>query len=160
MKEISKEEKSLMRVILSDFVGIKELKAKGVDIDKICVAMHTHARRVSNKAYVRAKIEYDAKLRDLKHKKIVESGKLLKRVIKDYIHLDSGAIESISYVFPGNIEIRMKNVAEHDNKRKSYKQVVSDSYMKELCRLVHGHGNYEMLEEFDKESLIRKNKAL
>jgi len=96
-----------------------------------------------------------------KNIKVTKAGHINELRIVDYIKKDGWKIDSYGYKYPGIIQIKMVNVSESSNPRKSYNQDVSFSTMKtRICPEVYGHCNVEKTDEFDEVSLIRKHKII
>ena len=144
--------------VLSLLIGLKNIDESSLDIHDLRLALNRYGHIVSSKAIKDTSRKYKAIIAEMKEKINVGNNKNL--VLKDYLKRDGWIIECFSYVHPGNIKVKMKNVSDNVLKRKSYTQTISDSYMTQISREIYGHGHFEQTEEFDESSLIRKEKKL
>lgn len=155
---MDEKEKKKMYQILSGVIGIKKLRQiHEIDLDNLYAAMDMYAnRRISS--FTR---EEEKRKREFMSKSKIDSrGHVRPKTIKDYVSDSNWEVDTYGYIYPGIIEITMKNVSDKENPKRKFRQTVSDSYMYQLCFEIYGHRDYEKTDHFDEESLIRKIKKL
>jgi len=90
--------------------------------------------------------------------KIRKNG-VLKMTVMDYVNRKGWELKTFEYIYPGVVRVIFKNVSDHNNARKNYRQEVSDVYANQISKEVFGV-KFEDTNAFDEKSLSKREKVI